>query len=211
MMLEDPVLGPLMVLPRPGLKQTAEEVAAGLPEGPPRKPTIDDDCRNIHESVGWWEKIEEERTPGWKQGEHGIVLSLNVDGVQPFDRGQRTVTPIVCMIQNLPENLRHRAEYLLLAGLIPNSEPKNLNPFMEVLVNELLVLWKDGITFTEPKSRHPRVARVMLLFTACDYPAHCHLNLQRGQSSQYGCHKCDVPVGLHKGLGRDRHSITCIV
>jgi hypothetical protein len=211
MMLEDPTLGPYMRLPWPGVsaEPTVEELRAGVQ---PVAPGWNGSCRNLYQSVGWWNGVQREKGPDdnkeWHYRGCNIALSLNVDGVQPFNRGQRTITPLACMVLNLLENLRHRAEYMLLAGIIAKKEPKNLNPYLQFLVNELLSLYDapgapvdpeqplvtKGIVFTDPDSRLQRVAKVKLLFTTCDYPAHVHVNRQHHATHRSGCIKCDVPV-----------------
>jgi hypothetical protein len=207
MMLEDPTLGPYMRLPWPGasVEPTAEEVIAGKYPAPV-EPTLDGDCRNLYQSVGWWNGVQEEKGPDdnkeWHYRGCNIALSLNVDGVQLFRRVNRTTTPMVCMVLNLPENLRHRAEYMLLAGIIAKQEPKNMNMYLGFLVRELLTLYDDpnhpelvkGIVYTDPDSRLQRVAKVKLLFTSCDYPGHSKVNQQQVHTSYDGCHKCDVDV-----------------
>jgi hypothetical protein len=199
MMLEDPILGPYMRLPWPGSSEepTADE-AARLPV----QPTLEGDCKNLYQSVGWWEGVQMEKGPDddkeWEYNGCNIALSLNVDGVQPFKRGQRTMTLLMCMVLNLPENLRHRADYMLLAGIIAKKEPSNYNPHMGFLVRELLSLYggddSKGIRFKDPATGLERIAKVKLLFTACDYVAHTHVNRQHAATHTSGCHKCDVEV-----------------
>ena len=214
MMLEDKKFAARMRLPRPGRVPTAEEendaVVAGVPLGP-LEPTLDSDCQNIWQSVGWWKgvhhhtQVEGLQSPagappaqpaGWEPGGWNIALSLNVDGMQPFKRGGVTVTPIVCMILNLPEGERHRSENMLLAGIIACREPKNMNVYLKFLIDELLVLHTVGFDFVDPLcTEHTvRKAYVKLLFTASDYPAHTKLNQMRPHSHRHGCHKCLIPV-----------------
>jgi hypothetical protein len=203
MMLEDPTLGPYMRLPWPGasVEPTAEEVIAG--EYPaPVEPTLDGDCRNLYQSVGWWKGVQEEIDPDdnkeWHYRGCNIALSLNVDGVQLFSGVSRTTTPMALMVLNLPENLRHRAEHMLLAGIIAKKEPKNMNMYLGFLVRELLALYgrsdAKGIVFHDHVDHRQRVAKVKLLFTSCDYPGHTKVNRQMSHSGVHGCMKCDVEV-----------------
>ena len=47
-------------------------------------------------------------------------------------------------IMNLPRSLRYKRQNVLLVGVIPGpSEPTHgINPYLQPLVNELLVFWK---------------------------------------------------------------------
>lgn len=166
-------------------------------------PELDGRCVNLHESVGWWTDVhnwrlgpaliagQPDRTFGAERC--NIALSLNIDGVQPFDRGGVSILPFVCMVLNLPENLRHRWQHLLFAGIVPGPKaPKNLNTYLHVLVDELVDLWRVGFNFKDPFNGQTQTARVKLLFTCMDYPAHADVNCQTKQGSTYGCQKCDV-------------------
>jgi hypothetical protein len=202
MMCEDPRLYSSMTLPWPGVGPTPDEVKANnakfgktdpIPTEP-KEPTEASDCFNLHQSIGWWEGVHK-LGAGWGPGERNIVLSLNVDGFQPFKRGGVSIAPLSLMVLNLPENLRHHADNMILAGIIPRKEPKNQNTYLRLLVDELKSLYKDGFTVTDPMTQLPTTIKVKLLFTACDYPAHCHMNYQHTKG-RYGCHKCDIRVSM---------------
>jgi hypothetical protein len=175
-----------------------------LPEVSDPATRVDRTVKNIYDSDAWYQHVvlgkgrdDEESDFGRSNNRRNIVLSVNIDGFQPFDRAH-SITPLVCQVLNLPENMRHQSQYLILAGLIPGpSAPKNQNAYLEVLVDELLRLWTDGFTFVEPagpnKGKVTRV-RVKLLFTCADYPAHGKNNCQQVQSAKYGCIKCVIQV-----------------
>jgi hypothetical protein len=204
-MLENGELSHHMRLPWPGVDMTAEERAAAGAQ--PLRPTPESDCRNLHQSVGWWEGVHKQSMnggdPEWAPDGCNIALSLNVDGFQPFKRGGVTISPMSLMVLNLPENMRHQSRYMMIAGIIEKKEPKNMNTYLRFLVDELLALDEVGITFRVPNKNTDappimRTARVRLLYTAADYPAHTKINCQRAHSSLNGCHKCDVDVSAQQ-------------
>jgi hypothetical protein len=220
MMCEDRALSQHMRLPSAGIKPPPAAAAAAPPDAPdpyPRdaphgvQPDLWDSCKNLHESVGWWTHVHTAPnagpapSPGLpdRRGQFGanrsnVVLSINIDGVQPFDRGGVSILPFVCMILNLPENLRHRWQHLMLTAIVPGPKaPKDLNTYLHVLVTELNQLWRHGFTFKHPHDQTMQTARVKLLFTCMDYPAHADVNCQQKQGAAYGCHKCDVQVSTH--------------
>ena len=58
--------------------------------------------------------------------------------------------PLVFKVLNLPTHLASRTEYLLLAGVINGpTSPKNITPYMTLIVDELI----DG--FIGLESKHP--------------------------------------------------------
>jgi len=212
-MCEDPHLTECLRLPWPGSspEPTAEErakaAAAHQPLRQPKQPTEADDCFALRQSVGWWEGVHMAGA-GWQPGDRNIVLSLNVDGFQPFQRGGITITPMTCMVLNLPENLRHRAEHMLMAGIIPKGKPKDYSTYLRLLIDELKQLYDTGFDFTHPITGEKHNVRVKLLFTCCDYPAHCDLNCQRSAASFDGCIKCDIKVSGSGGGSRFTHGTT---
>jgi hypothetical protein len=192
-MLEDRELHPLLQLQHP------------TPRDQPFP--LNGTVRSVWESRGWYEHVTlgrgrtserdpelEPLDPPFGTHSHDLVLSLCVDGFTPWRRSEHTIWPIMFMVLNLPANLRHRAEYLLLAGVIPGpKKTKNIQAYMKVVVDELLVLWRQGIEYTPPGCDAPDIARVKLLFTCCDYPAHGELNAQQ-TSGFNGCIKCEIKV-----------------
>lgn len=205
MMCEDPEISPHMRLPWPGV---GPKPVAGHPLPQPVKPELDGDCKNLYESVGWWEKVHEAMCPiprrpdelitrfeSFGANDRNIVISLNVDGFLPSKRGGRTLTPFMCMVLNLPENLRHRDDFLIFAGLIPGpNKPTNLNPYLRFLVKELNRLWRYGFTYVDPVDHQTYTSKVKLLFTCMDYPGHSQANCMHGHGAYYACQKCDLKV-----------------
>lgn len=169
------------------------------------KPTDQSIVRNLYESLGWWEYVVEGRERdgtetnfGTENNGRNIVVSLNVDGFAPFKRVSTSMTPYVYQILNLPEDLRHRSGFLVLAALHPGrKKPACPEVYLQVMVDELLQLYTEGIQFKDPELNGAmNTARVKLLFTVADYPAHCDNNCQQGAAAYNGCIKCTINVSL---------------
>jgi hypothetical protein len=191
MMLEDPSISEFLRLP--------------VVEQSPRD-RLDPTVRNIYDSLGWWDHVRcgagRDRNPttfGTENNRRNIVISINIDGFKPHKNSQRSITPIVGMVLNLPENLRHKSGYLLLIGVIPGpNAPSNMDPYLQILVDELLYLWNEGMEIADPTIGGRKVkVRVKLLFTCADYPAHGKVNMQQVQSAKWGCIKCHIQVRFY--------------
>ena len=75
----------------------------------------------------------------------GVSLALCTDGVNPFSHNKVSYSmwPIMITLLNLPRKFRNRFGSILLTGIIPangTKEPKNLNPYLDILVDELIEL-----------------------------------------------------------------------
>ena len=79
-----------------------------------------------------------------------MYVYLSTDGVNPWQGSTYSMWPLVFKVLNLPKHLASRTDYLLLAGVINGpTAPKNLTPYMTLIVDELL----DG--FIGLESKHP--------------------------------------------------------
>lgn len=76
------------------------------------------------------------------------AIMRNVDWFQPFKHSVYSVGVFYMVLMNLPRAERFKPENVFLNGVIPGPhEPKhNINSYLQPLVAELNVLWKDGIS-----------------------------------------------------------------
>lgn len=153
---------------------------------------------SIWQSMAWRDNIVDDDQEFGKN-ERNIVLSMNIDGFGPYSRRAYSIHPIMFMIMNLPENIRRKVDYLILAGIIPGpNAPKNMNTYLNIIVDELIDLWENGMTiedFSDNMNTH--IIKVKLLFTSCDYPAHSSINYQQDAGAYFGCMKCYAKVSIY--------------
>jgi len=163
----------------------------------------DQPVTNLYDSLGWHEHVvlgkgrdNVPTTFGTENNRRNIALSIFMDGFQPHKRVQKSLTVIQCMILNLPENLRHKSNLMPLIALIPGPKaPKQTQPYLRFVIDELLRLFNKGFTINDPTADNAKVTvRVKALFTCADYPAHCDMYMQQGQQAKFGCIKCEVQV-----------------
>lgn len=185
---------------------TTEKLRLPLVQEPPSMRENDEAViKSIWQSSAWWTHVvqgkgrdTESTNFGEENNRRNIVLSLHIDGFKVFKGVSDSMTPMVCMILNLPEELRHRQPFLILAGVHPGpKKPLNLSPYLQLLVDELKRLYLDGFEIrdpTLPPDHPPIVVRVKLLCTCADYPAHQDNNCQQGASAKWGCIKCYIKV-----------------
>ena len=96
---------------------------------------------DLHQSHIWKERYE--KNGPFKGDPRGICLSLCTDGTNPYSKNKASYSmwPIMLTIFNLPFPCRIRPQSILLAGIIPGkSEPNNLDPYIGILVDEIIQL-----------------------------------------------------------------------
>ena len=79
-----------------------------------------------------------------------LSLSLNIDWFRPFKRTNYSVGVLYFVINNLPRTVRYKEENVILAGVIPGpTEPKDINPFLQPIVDQLVPLFDGKIFFCQ--------------------------------------------------------------
>ena len=96
---------------------------------------------DIHQTNLWQMLYSED---GYFKGDSkGLSFSMCTDGVNPFSHNkvQYSTWLIVLTLLNLPRQIRYHHGNMLLLGIIPGNDRRevaNLSPFLEVVVDELL-------------------------------------------------------------------------
>lgn len=122
-----------------------------------------------------------------------VPLALFCDGLNP-NRSmatQKSMWPLILTWLNLPIHVRTLLGPMMLVGIIPGTkteEPKHLDPYIDVLVDELLSL--TNLTVMNSYKKAPTHIKVALLQYQCDIPAFSKLLHVSGQAAIRGCPYC---------------------
>ncbi|XP_076918686.1 uncharacterized protein LOC143579188 [Bidens hawaiensis] len=133
-----------------------------------------------------------------------VRLGLAADGFNPFRNMSLSYSmwPIVLTTYNTPPWLCMKESSLMLTLLIPDpkSPGKDIDIFLRPLVDELNMLWTDGVLMRDASSDTIFKLRATLLWTINDYPARSSLSGWIGQGYK-GCPTCnkDTPSFSVKG------------
>lgn len=136
------------------------------------------------------------------RSEGRYVFSLNMDGFNPLGRRNAgksiSTTAIYMACLNLPPHLRYRPENVFLVGLIPGpSHPvlTQINHFLRILVDELLVFWSRGVYYSRtPAYPSGRLIRCALVPVICDLPAARQMMGFASHSATNFCNFCRLPL-----------------
>ena len=124
---------------------------------------------DIHQSDAWLSQYQED---GLFQGDpRGVSFSLCTDGTNPFSKEKVSYSmwPISLTILNLPCYIRNLPSSMVLAGIIPGkSEPQHLDPYIEILVDEILSL--SGKKCYDAYRDEYFEMKVDILMNVLDYP-----------------------------------------
>ena len=156
--------------------------AIDIPSG-----SVDD----IHYSVAW--KDAYERIFGGDP--RGISLALCTDGVNPFkrDRVSYSMWPIMLTLLNLPRSIRNSFSSMFLVGIVPPNGPKEpytLDPYLEILVDEILML--SNKTIFDAYVNSPFTLKIHLMSYVLDYPGIGKTFCTLGAGAYHGCLWCNI-------------------
>ena len=147
---------------------------------------------DIHNSPKWKKAFS---VNGSFHGDpRGVALSLCLDGLNPWSKNKcnYSMWPIVLAQLNLPRKIRYKFANLLLVGFIPSQaegkEPKDLDPFLEVLVDEIIFL--SSCKLYDAYRKAPFQAKVEIMIYILDYQGLGKVFCLTGTGSYRGCGWC---------------------
>ena len=149
------------------------------------------DMADLHDSPLWEELFS---STGPFQGDgRGLAFALCADGVNPFsrDRVSHSMWPITLSLLNLPKDVRNAFKSLLLVGVIPGpNEPKNMDTYLDQLVDELLSL--SNSTMYDAVAREDFTVRLKVCLSILDYPGQNKVCKFGGAGAYAGCSHCQL-------------------
>lgn len=69
-----------------------------------------------------WKAFCSDKYGNFLRSPHSLLLALNVDWFEPFERGVYAVGAIYLTILNLPRNIRYKLENIILVGVLPGPK-----------------------------------------------------------------------------------------
>ncbi|CAF3949357.1 unnamed protein product [Adineta steineri] len=142
-----------------------------------------------------------------------LTLTMNTDGVQPFNCSEKSIWPVTFIINEITRKKRYCFQNLVLGGIWPGpTKPKRFEmaAFLETIVEQLKILEK-GYQF-ECRSGSGFVTRFLKIFLICacmDKPAQAITQNLPEATAKYGCGRCEIR-GYSVPSSRDsHHHINC--
>ena len=102
-------------------------------------------------------------------------ICLCTDGMNPFGDMSSTHStwPVLIANYNLPPWLCFKRKYIMLCLLIqgPRQPGNDIDVFLEPVIDDLEILWKEGVETWDAYGQENFKLRVLLFCTINDYPA----------------------------------------
>lgn len=142
------------------------------------KRTKDGTMKHPADSPAWQEL--DKRYPDFALEPRNVRMGLASDGFNPFGNMSSTHStwPVVMAVYNLPPWLCMKQPYLMLSLLIPGpkSPGNKIDVFLEPLIEELKLLWDEGISTYDVSTNETFLMRAAVLWTINDFSAYGNLS-----------------------------------
>lgn len=126
-----------------------------------------------------WSKLDN-TYPEFGSEARNVRLGLASDGFNPFGTMSlsHSTWPVIMSVYNLPPWLCMKQPYMMLSLLIPGlkSPSKDINVYLQPLVDELKSLWDEGLPTFDSFKKETFIMRAALLWTINDFPAYAMLS-----------------------------------
>jgi hypothetical protein len=148
-----------------------------------------------------WKEIDE-KYPEFAEEPRNVRVGISLDGMNPFGEKHNVYScwPVTVLNYNLPPWMTTKRFFILLSLLIPGPNSaltRNIDVYLAPLVEELKVLWFEGVRTIDVLQREQLPnsfkLRGMLYLTAGDYPAHGMISGQACKG-RLACTRCGPNV-----------------
>ena len=135
-----------------------------------------------------------------------LTLSMNADGIQPNKGSERSLWPILMVINEIPWKKRFCLQNLIIAGMWPGpTKPsrKQMSLFFENIVKELVIL-EQGRRFqlySTTDAETDQFLKIFLISSCCDKPAQCLIQCLPEPTAYLSCGSCEIKSEFLAPLG----------
>lgn len=134
----------------------------------------------VHPSDGEAWKQFDTRDPGFASEIRNVRLGLCTDGFNPNNSTSTPYStwPVFLTIYNLPPWMCLKDSYVQLALVIPGrkSPGQNVDVFLRPLIDDLKMLYTEGVLTYDAYRKNNFEMRAILLWTVSDFPAYAMLS-----------------------------------
>ncbi|KAL3846266.1 hypothetical protein ACJIZ3_003669 [Penstemon smallii] len=165
--------------------------------------TKDGYMRHPADSPAW--KTFDHKHPDFSAEPRNVRLGLATDGMNPFKTMSTTysIWPVILMAYTLPSWMCMDRENLFLSMIIPgpSSPGNNIDVYLRPLIDELNLLWGDGVVTFDISTKTNFRMRAALMWTISDLPGLAYVSgwSTRGKYGCICCHKETCSTWLKYG------------
>ncbi|XP_019191189.1 PREDICTED: uncharacterized protein LOC109185689 [Ipomoea nil] len=126
-----------------------------------------------------WKNINK-KFPNFGAENQNLRLGLCTNGMNPHGNisSRHSTWPVLLTVYNLPPWLCMKRKYIMLSLLIsgPKQPGNDIDVYLAPLIEDLKMLWNEGVTVFDAHSQTNFTLRAMLFCTINDFPAYGNLS-----------------------------------
>ena len=147
-----------------------------------------------------WKNIDRQ-FPEFGKECRNLRLGLATDGMNPFGNlsTNHSCWPVILIIYNLSPALCMKRKYMMLSMMIsgPKQPGNDIDVYLSPLVEDLKVLWVDGVEIFDAFASETFMMRAMLFCTINDFPAYGNLSGYSVKGHK-ACPICEENTAAHQ-------------
>ncbi|XP_058753332.1 uncharacterized protein LOC131626522 [Vicia villosa] len=147
-----------------------------------------------------WKKIDY-LFPNFGKQSRNLRLGLATDGMNPFGNlnTNHSSWPVLLMIYNLSPRLSMKRKYIMLSMMIsgPKQPENDIDVYLSPLIDDLKVLWEEGVDVFDAHSGEQFNMCAMLFCTINDFPAYGNLSGYKVKGHK-ACPICEKDTCYHQ-------------
>ncbi|KAL4022786.1 hypothetical protein IC575_016531 [Cucumis melo] len=167
-----------------------------------RKREVNDLLQHPKDALSWT-KIDN-LWPEFGSEPRNLRLALSTDGVNPHgDLSERySCWPVMLVTYNLPPWLCMKRKFLMLTALIsgPKQPGNEIDVYLAPLVDDLKILWHDGVECYDAYQDQCFRLKAILLWTINDFPAYDVMHIEKNVCANLIGTLLDIPGKTKDGV-----------
>ncbi|XP_058725960.1 uncharacterized protein LOC131597270 [Vicia villosa] len=125
-----------------------------------------------------WKKVDD-LYPDFGNEARNLRLGLATDGMNPYGNlsSNHSSWPVLLIIYNLSPSICMKRKYIMLSMMIsgPKQPGNDIDVYLSPLIEDLRMLWEEGVDVFDGYSNENFKMRAMLFCTINDFPAYGNL------------------------------------
>ncbi|XP_057422588.1 uncharacterized protein LOC130716624 [Lotus japonicus] len=159
----------------------------------------DGQIRHVVDSLQW--KKFDLKFQNFGEESRNLRLGLATDGMNPYGSlsCNHSSWPVLLIIYNLSPLLCMKRKYMMLSMMIPGpKQPGNdIDVYLSPLIDDLRLLWEQGVDVLDAYSGEHFNMRAMLFCTINDFPAYGNLSSYSVKGHK-ACPICEKDTSYHQ-------------
>jgi hypothetical protein len=151
----------------------------------------DDKLRHPADGPEW--KNISRKFPEFDKEPRNLRLGLCTDGMNPYGNmsSRHSTWPVMLCVYNIPPWRCMKRKYMMMPLMIsgPKQPGNDIDVYLAPLIDDLQLLWRDGVMVYDANVREHFNLRAMVLCTVNDYPALGNLSgyKNKGEKACFVC------------------------